>query len=65
MGEAKKKFEKVDAKLTDELEDTFPASDPPTLTRAPVDKQAQDGGAPADRKAAKPSGSAEATTPRK
>ena len=62
MGEAKKKFEKVDDKLTDQLEDTFPASDPLTVTRAPADKQAKGSAAPIDRKAAKPSGSAEAAT---
>jgi hypothetical protein len=33
---------KADRELTEELKQTFPASDPPTVTRAPADKHHSD-----------------------
>jgi hypothetical protein len=65
MGEAKKKLEKNDKQLTEELEETFPASDPLTVTREPSDKHATDAGAAPGRKPAGVSGSAEAQPPKK
>jgi hypothetical protein len=60
MGEAKKKAENADKELTEQLEETFPASDALSVTREPADKQAKDGAASPERKAARVSGSAEA-----
>ncbi|HEV2570341.1 hypothetical protein [Methylocella sp. CPCC 101449] len=41
INDDKRKADKaeVDQELTDELKQTFPASDPPTITRQPLDRQ--------------------------
>ena len=55
---------KLDLQLEKELEGTFPASDPLTVTREPASKDGADWGA-AEHKPAGVSGSAEAQPPKK
>ena len=54
MNKDKRKTEQAEAdeELTEELEQTFPASDPPTITRQPLDRQHVESEAE-DRKKAK------------
>lgn len=43
INDDKRKADKaeVDQELTDELKQTFPASDPPTITRQPLDRHVE------------------------